>query len=113
MTMTALATISCSTKRGSITSGKQGAAVANLTGLLCTPLDPVNAEIAERAGLATPIEVYQTFIEGDLDIKNGDLLTVASVDYPIRASWDYTVWNGLSTEETIWKWLVLEEIKSS
>ena len=113
MSLTDLATVSCSTKRASISAGKRGAPTANLTGLLCTPLDPVDAEIAARAGLATPVEVWQTFIEGDNDIKNGDLLTVASTDYPIRAAWDYTAWNGLDTEETMWKWLILEEIKSS
>ena len=108
-----MAIVSCSTKRATISSGKRGAAVANLTGLKCTPLDPVDAELATRAGLSTPLEVWQTFIQGGNDIVAGDILTVASSDYPIRAVWDYSAWDGLDTEDAVWDWLILEEVKSS
>lgn len=116
MSLADLATIACSTKRASISGGKRGTAVTNLAGLYCTPLDPVDADLASRAGLNTPLEVLQTFIQGTtdtaLDIANGDLLTVAGVDYPIRASWDYSNWGGIDSDSSYWKWLILEEIKS-
>jgi hypothetical protein len=116
MSLADLATIACSTKRASISGGKRGTPAANLTGLYCTPLDPVDADLASRAGLNTPLEVLQTFIQGAtdtaLDIKNGDFLTVNSIDYPIRAAWDYSNWNGIESDSSHWKWLILEEIKS-
>lgn len=116
MSLADLATIACSTKRASIASGKRGAPSANLTGLYCTPLDPVDAELASRAGLLSPVEVYQTFLQATtntaLDIKNGDFLTVGGVDYPIRAIWDYSNWGGIDSDSTYFKWLILEEIKS-
>lgn len=108
-----LATVPCSTKRADITAGKRGDPIAELSGLCCTPLDPVDGEIAARAGLETPVEVWQTFISGNHDIVSGDFLTVSNVDYPIRAVWDYQAWDGLSDEDETWKWLILEEIKSS
>lgn len=112
-TFTDTAVISCSTKRASITGGVRNAPATNLSGLKCTPLDPVDAELAQRAGLSTPIEVWQTFLQGDVDIQNGDILVVGSNEYPIRAVWNYANWDGLDTENDIWLWLILEEIKSS
>jgi len=108
-----LAIIPCATKRADIVAGKRGGRTAELSGLFCTPLDPVDSELATRAGLSTPLEVWQTFIEGDNDIVPGDALTVASVDYDIRAVWDYSSWNGLPQDEPLWKWIILEEVKSS
>lgn len=108
-----LAAIPCATKRANIVAGKRGVPTANLTGLFCTPLDPVDSELASRAGLSTPLEVWQTFIEGDNDIAGGDELTVAGADYDIRAVWDYSGWGGLPQDEPLWKWVILEEVKSS
>jgi hypothetical protein len=52
-----------STKRPpAIAGGKRGAATTNLTGLKCTPLDPVSSEIQRRVALETPMELLQTFI---------------------------------------------------
>jgi hypothetical protein len=52
-----------STKRPpAISDGKRGAATTNLTGLRCTPLDPVSSEIQKRVALDTPMELLQTFI---------------------------------------------------
>jgi len=63
--MVRLATETASTKRSpSIASGKRGAMAENLTGLSCTPLDPVDAEIRERLALDTPHELLQTFVDG-------------------------------------------------
>ena len=108
-----MATVDCSTKRADIVAGKRGAATEELTGLKCTPLDPVDAELSARAGLSTPIEVWQTFIEDDNDIQNGDILVVGNDEYTIRAVWDYSAWDGLDNEDAVWDWLILEEVKSS
>lgn len=56
-------TVDATTKRSpAVSSGKRGAPVANLTGLKCTPLDPVDAETRRRLGLETPHELKQTFL---------------------------------------------------
>lgn len=104
-----VAVVSCSTKRSSISGGQGYSPTPELTGLYCTPLDPVDAELSTRAGLQSPLNIWQTFIEGDNDIVKGDVLTVASVDYDIRAVWDYSAWDGLPQDETVWKWLILEK----
>jgi hypothetical protein len=58
-----MATEHASTKRPpAIAGGKRGAATTNLTGLKCTPLDPVSSEIQRRVALETPMELLQTFI---------------------------------------------------
>jgi hypothetical protein len=57
------ATVSASTKRSpAIASGKRGTPATLLTGLSCTPLDPVDPEISRRLGLDTPHELLQTFL---------------------------------------------------
>lgn len=77
-----MATKECSTKRSpAISSGKRGAAVSNLDGLSCTPLDPVSPDIQKRVALDAPLELLQTFVtDGDgfvhlvvEDIKNPNL----------------------------------------
>lgn len=63
--MSRLTTETASTKRApAIASGKRGTPSTNLTGLSCTPLDPVDAEIRQRFGLETPHELLQTFVDG-------------------------------------------------
>lgn len=51
------ATISATTKRT-----KKGEPTAHLTGLTCTPLDPVDPETRRRLALETPHELLQTFL---------------------------------------------------
>lgn len=87
-------------------SGLVGAAAVYLTGLRCTPLDPVNAEIAQRLGLDTPHEVLQTFAEGQHDIREGDILVCNDKSYPIRAVEDWR-WDA----RTVTQRLVLEQLK--
>jgi hypothetical protein len=103
-----LATVTASTKRAAApVSGKTSAPVANLTSLKCTPLDPVDAELSKRLGLDTPHELLQTFVDGGLDIREGDTLTVGSVDYPIRACEDWT-W---PPSKKAYRRLVVEDLK--
>lgn len=62
-TFARLATVTASTKRSpAVVGGKRGAPALNLTGLKCTPLDPVDAETRQRLGLDTPHELKQTFL---------------------------------------------------
>ena len=100
------ATESCATKRATMSSGKRGAATSKLTGLKCTPLDPVDPETRERMGLpAGAHELLQTFVEGAYDILAGDLLTYNGIDYPVRAVAEWK-WRG-----TTYRHLILEELK--
>lgn len=63
--MKRLTSVTASTKRApAISSGKRGTPAVNLTGLACTPLDPVDAEIRQRLGTDTPHELLQTFVDG-------------------------------------------------
>lgn len=58
-----LANITATTKRSpAVAAGKIGTAIEYLTGLSCTPLDPVDPELRQRLGLNTPHELLQTFV---------------------------------------------------
>lgn len=108
-TFTLMATVTASTKRTpAISSGRFGAAATNIASLSCFPLDPVSAEIAARMGLGTPHELLQTFVEGGLDIVEGDILTVASKDYPIKAVEDWYWPEGSANYQR----LILEQLKN-
>ena len=102
-----LATVTASTKRAAFDSGegKKTAPAANVASLSCTPLDPVDPELRERLALDTPHELLQTFVDAGIDIEEGDIFTVSSVDYPVRSVADWT-W-GTSD----FKHLVLEDLK--
>lgn len=107
-TFNALARIPCNTLRApALSDGKRGSAVAFLTGLRCTPLDPINSELTPRSLLNTPGELIQTFIGGEaLNIREGDLLVVDGRSYPIRAVEDWEWDRGTQTKR-----LVLEQLK--
>ncbi len=58
-------TITASTKRTpAMAGGKRGAPTTNLATLTCTPLDPVDSELAKRLELDTPHELLQSFADG-------------------------------------------------
>lgn len=78
-------TVTASTKRGpAISGGKRGAPVAEIASLTVTPLDPLDAEIRNRLEIETPVKLKQTFTLGSHDIVDGDVLVVATVEYPIK-----------------------------
>lgn len=56
-----LATVTASTKRASISSGKRGTPTQNLASVSILPLMPVDPEIRQRLALDTPHELAQTF----------------------------------------------------
>lgn len=91
------ATVSASTKRSPSRDVNKlvGLAVANIASLMCTPLDPLRGEIDFRPELEAPHELLQTFVDGDLDIVEGDILVVGSEEHLIRIA-DPWEWRGSS-----------------
>jgi len=54
-----------STKRSpAMVNGKRGTPAAHLSGLRCSPLDPVAPDLAQRMGLNTPHELLETTVDG-------------------------------------------------
>lgn len=103
-----LATVSASTKRiESVTDGKRGEISEHLTGLKVLPLDPFTADIQIRPELNTPHRLLQTEIEDGPDIKEGDLLVVDSVEYPIKVV-EKWFWHPSETDTLL---LVLEDLR--
>jgi hypothetical protein len=80
-------TVIASTKRKGLTTGF----TANLSGLNCTPLAPIDPETRLRLQLNTPHTLWETYLEGDHDIKEGDKLVIDSVEFPIKtiAPWTW------------------------
>lgn len=104
-----LATVTASTKRPpAIVSGKRGAPAVSVASLVCTPLDPVDAELRQRLALDTPHELLQCFIDNGVDVVEGDLLVVGSTEYPVRAVGDW-YWSPLSADYVR---LILEDLKN-
>lgn len=99
------ATVTASTKRATLSGGKKGTPTTFISSFKCTPLDPVDAEVQQRLQLQGGHEVLQTFVEGSIDIKEGDVLVVGEVEYPIRAVGNWT-WKS-----TVYRHLVIEELK--
>jgi len=88
-----MALVDCYTKRPpALSGGARGGPVLHLSNLKCTPLDSVSAEIAMRPELQTPHVLRQTFIESS-EIRPGDVLVVAGVEYPVKAV-DPINWHG-------------------
>lgn len=95
-----LAVVTASTKRPpAISGGKRGAPTTHLTSVMCLPLDTAEQqrvrELAARLGVAldAPLDILQTTVDGNHDIKEGDILVVSGVEYPIRAIDDW-YWRG-------------------
>lgn len=82
-------TVTASTKRNpDLGSGRRGSPTANLTSLLITPLYPLSRESTSTLGINSPREFkecYHVPAPGAAlpDVKEGDILTVAGVDYPV------------------------------
>ena len=99
------ATTLASTKRSpEAVGGKIGAPEPKLLGLSIAPLMPVDPETAAGLPLNSPRESKQTFVEGVLDIMEGDWLVVGGTEYAIRS---VAEWPG----DEAFLHLVVEEIK--
>lgn len=76
-----------------IVNGKRGAPVVEEgVELAIFPLMPLDPQVRASIPLDTPIILLQTFTEGSsIDLQEGDLLIVDSVEYPIRriGKWPY------------------------
>ena len=100
------ATLSASTKRSpTVSGGKRGTPEVHLVDIWVTPLDPVDPETRQRLALNTPHELLQSFVDGDLDIVEGDVLVVESAEYPVRSAAEWR-WRGSQFVH-----LILEELK--
>lgn len=63
--LASFATQTASTKRSpAIVNGKRGAPATNLASVKCTPAYPASADVAQRAGLDTPHELLQVYVDG-------------------------------------------------
>jgi hypothetical protein len=103
-----MATTTASTKRSpAAVDGKIGEMETNLTGLSIVPLMPVDPDTVQDLPLRSPREAKQTFVEGLLDIVEGDRLVVDSTEYVIRSAAE---WDGARGD---FLHLVVEELKAS
>lgn len=70
-------TATASTERAPMmTGGKRGAAVAHLSGLVCTPLLPVTAELEPRV-LPNAVQAFEVFV----DDSDSDAVVRVVVEY--------------------------------
>jgi len=90
-----LASVTASTKRsgGTDADGLEIGYEENIASLSCLPLDPIDPEIAQGVEGLSFREILQTATQGDLDIKENDILVVGSDEYPIRAVAEWE-WKG-------------------
>ncbi len=78
--------LTASTKRNPApVGGKVGVPVTKLASLAIAALRPVSAEVADYYRLNSPREVFLTFAYNAPDVLEGDVMTVAGVDYNVHA----------------------------
>lgn len=109
--MRRLMTVTASTKRAAMVSGKRSTPIASIASLLCLPIDPLSSaerELLQRMGLGSPIGLFQTVVSGSPDIVSGDILTVGSQDYNIRGVEDWPASSNLGDR---YLRLVIEKVK--
>ena len=80
-----LRSLTISTKRATMVSGKRGDPTTKLTGVKCTRLYPISGEQQQRLALNSPMITWQCFVAAGTDIRANDVVTVASKDYVVRA----------------------------
>jgi hypothetical protein len=97
-------TAGCSRKRKAMAG-----TITTLSGLLCTPKAPVDMVTVQSLGLHAPHVVYEVHLQGNPDIKKGDVLTIGSVDYQIH---DVSPWTWMPTNDTRLK-LVIEDLTNN
>lgn len=85
----------CDIKRVPVpVAGKAQDAQAHIGDLRCTPLLPVTAEAAIRAGIESPAGRAAVYLDGDVDVRAGDVLVVSEKDYPIVSVGKYDALAG-------------------
>lgn len=105
-----LARVTASTKRDpAAVSGIIGAKVENLTGVKILALAPLTQQVQQLLGLtAVAGELWQTSTR-ETDIREGDVLVVDSVEYPVRAVGNWP-WRPSGADRVD---VVVEETKTS
>lgn len=96
-----MASVLCSTERKALTTGY----AANLQGLKCIPLSPLDAETRLRLQLNTPNILWQTFLQGNPDIKAGDKLVIGIKKYIVKTIEPWPWFPGTDTRPM----LILED----
>lgn len=95
MTLLQRATKSATIKRASVASGKRQSPTTHLSGLKCTNLWPADSgrlgQLVEVGLIESLVNVFETIMVGNHDIRPGDILVVDTVEYVIRgaAQWEY------------------------
>ena len=113
MSLQSFCTITASTKRSTVDiNGRKAAPTTNLSSLLITPLWPLSAETIRTFDLNSPREMKECFhipiAGGSLpDVKEGDLLVVSSVNYPVFSAGEWTPTPGLPQSLHI----IVQEVK--
>lgn len=89
MSARSFCTVTASTKRNAdLGSGRTGAPATNLASLAITPLWPLDGGAVQSLAISSPREYLMAFHVPDgedlPDVAEGDMLTVAGIDYPIQ-----------------------------
>jgi len=66
-------------------AGKVGVPVLHLSNIPILPLMPVTPEILELYELSSPREKYVTYVQNSVDIQEGDVLVVDSLQFLVKA----------------------------
>ena len=84
-TFTLMASTTASTKRRPAADGDELFQVpaTSIASLACTPVDAMSPEITINADLGAPFTIFQTFVQGGLDIVAGDVLVEGSQEYDL------------------------------
>jgi len=111
--MTKLMTVTASTKRFVETAGKYATtATTYLTNVMCLPIDPVPlGEASDRPTrnvLGSPLGLFQTVVNGGLDIIPGHILVAGGVEYNIRMT---EPWAASTNLNDAYMKLTLEKVK--
>jgi hypothetical protein len=96
MSASEAATLTASTKRPpAVSGGRVGSPTTKLPALFIVPLLPVGADLVEELQLQNPRELKETCAFANVnnvlpDVAEGDILTVAGVDYLVYYVKEYT-----------------------
>lgn len=102
-----LKTTTAQTKReGAVSGGLSGDLAVEIDSLACLPVDPLTPELAQIAGLDAWVGLYQTMVDGDLDIEPGDQFISSSITYKVRSVSDW-YWRPDADVTTL---IVLEKV---
>jgi hypothetical protein len=91
-----------------VINGKRAGGYVNLADIQALPLMPASSDIVQRMALQTPMKLLVTYFEAEegLTFAEGHILSMDSIDYPVRglAPWPY---GGKMTYE-----IVVEDLRN-